>query len=115
MVCDAYFGEISEKCKMIWENAEVHPIEVLHEPIRLEDKGHEVLMYGSKYFNDEIQIDWGSFAWKCSPEQIYTFLDEHKCTLSWLLEGEDELIQIVKQYIERKEQTEYGVLFVEWC
>ena len=113
MVCSAYFGELSEDRKKNWKNKDTNPYDVLSAPISLERKGHKLLDVGSDYFRDKIQIDWGSFAWKCTTEEIMAFLDEHKETLSWLIENDQQLVKSVKDYISEHGNTEYGVVFVE--
>lgn len=59
------------------------------EPILLEHKGYKLLDVGSTYFRDKIKIDWGSFAWKCTAEEIMKFLEHHQETLIWLI-GRDQ-------------------------
>ena len=113
MMCSAFFGMLSEKRKQNWDNKDTQPYDVLDKPICLERKGHDLLNKGEEYFTDRIKIDWGSFAWKCTPEQIIQFLISHKSTLPWLVESEEETINKVKSYIEIYGDTEYGVVFVE--
>lgn len=113
MMCSAYFGRLSEKRKLSWDNGDDNPCDVLESRICLEGKGHDLLHSGSDYFKDRIQIDWGSFAWKCTPEEISRFLCDHKTTLSWLVKSEEELIKNVKAYIAEDENAEFGVIFIE--
>ena len=68
---------------------------------------------GDKYFHDRIQIDWGSFAWKCTPEEILKFLNDDKETLPWLVEYDEHMIECVKTYISERGDLLYGVVFVE--
>ena len=113
MECSAYFGELSETRKQKWEQGNTNPYEVLVSPIRLERKGHDLLSVGSKYFREKIKLDWGSFAWKCSPDEMYRFLDEHKTTLPWLVKSDEELCTKVRDYVLQRGNTEYGIVFVE--
>ena len=113
MMCSAYFGELCDERKSKWDNGDTNPYTVLTLPISLERKGHKLLDVGSKYFHDRIQIDWGSFAWKCTSEEILQFLYDYKETLSWLVEDDERMIESVKEYVSQRENAEYGVVFVE--
>lgn len=113
MMCSAYFGELCDKRKEKWNNDDTNPYAVLASPIKLEQKGHDLLSVGNKYFHDQIQVDWGSFAWKCSPEEILRFLDDYREKLPWLIEDDEALIENVKAYIEERGNVTYGVVFVE--
>lgn len=113
MMCSAYFGELCDARKANWEHDDTNPYGVLVSPISLENKGHDLLDVGSKYFHDRIQIDWGSFAWKCSPEEILQFLDDYKETLSWLVEDDKKMMESVRAYIAERGNTTYGVVFIE--
>lgn len=113
MVCSAFFGELSEERKADWHYNDENPYAVLVSPISLERKGHKLLDVGNKYFRDRIQIDWGSFAWKCTAEEILRFLNDYKETLPWLVEYDEHMIESVKTYISEREDMLYGVVFVE--
>ena len=113
MRCSAYFGELSEERKLNWNNEDSNPYGVLKTSINLYAKGHVLLAHGSIYFHDKIQIDWGSFAWKCTSDEIIKFLIDHKSVLSWVAKEEDNVIKKVKKYIEKQGDTEYGVIFIE--
>lgn len=79
----------------------------------MDQKGHTLLGYGDDYFDDKIQIDWGSFAWRCTPEQVVRFLEEQKNTLPWLIESEEVQIKTVKGYIANRPEGQFGILFIE--
>ena len=113
MMCSAYFGELCDKRKSKWDNGDTNPYEVLDKPISLDGKGHDLLDAGNRYFHEQVQIDWGSFAWKCSAEEIIRFLTDYKETLSWLVENDEKMIEEVKSYIKERENVEFGVVFVE--
>lgn len=113
MMCSAFFGELSEERKANWQYDDDNPYGVLVSPISLEHKGHKLLDVGSKYFRDEIKIDWGSFAWKCTPEEILKFLDDHRETLPWLVKGDEQMRESVRAYTLERGDVAYGVVFVE--
>ena len=113
MMCSAYFGEISEERKNVWDNGDDNPHKVLASSVKLDGKGQELWSKGSEYFYDKIQIDWGSFAWKCTPNEILKFLKDHKSTLSWLEKDDFEIIKKVKDYISERPGSDFGVMFIE--
>lgn len=113
MICTAYFGELSEERKANWNYEDSNPYKALEEPIFLEAKAHALLYEGSKYFSEQIQIDWGSFAWKCTPEEVYKFLNDSRTNLSWLISQEDAMLEQVKAYIDERGNTDYGIVFIE--
>lgn len=100
MLYRIYYGEISKTRKENWDNGETNPYAVLEwtKNISIYDW---VAFLGTarKYFADEIQIDWGSFAWKAKMQDILNL----KRDLYANVEGEKEL----------KADTEYGVVFIE--
>ena len=113
MMCSAYFGELCEERKKNWHCDGTNPYEVLVAPVTLERKGHKLLDVGNKYFHDRIQVDWGSFAWKCNAEEIIRFLEENKDTLPWLVKDEEEILENVRNYVSERGNVDYGVVFVE--
>jgi len=115
MMCSAYFGELCDERKQEWYYKDDNPYAVLRTSIELDRKGHKLLSCGQEYFSERIQIDWGSFAWKSTEEQILKFLGDHQSNLPWLVEDDVEMIKQVKQYIKKYGNTLYGVVFVEEC
>ena len=113
MMCKAYFGALSEERKANWDNKDSDPYKVLNSPIELYGKGHILLSSGSDYFHDRISIDWGSDAWKCTADEIIEFLEDHKETLSWLIEDDIRLIKEIKEYVKKRGNIVYGVVFIE--
>lgn len=110
----AYFGELSESRKCLWDNRENNPYEVLQEPIELTRKSSNLLTDGKKYFTEQIQIDWGSFAWKSTAEAILNYLDICKSKqCSWLIEDDEKLIETVREYISKRGNVEYRIVFIE--
>lgn len=60
-----------------------------------------------------MQIDWGSFAWKCNEDEIFTFLNDCKSKLPWLEKKEEELIHSVECYIMEHKNAAFAVVFIE--
>ncbi len=101
MITKVYFGELTDARKKNWHYSDGNPFSVLKENhevnIRL-----EIIDYAKKYFHEEIQIDWGSFAWKCSLKEFTDCLKAYKLKFPLSLDenGLDE-------------KGEYGVVFIE--
>lgn len=113
MMCSAYFGELCEARKEKWHCDDTSPYEVLIAPITLDRKGHKLLDEGNKYFRDKMQVDWGSFAWKCNAEEIIRFLEDNRDTLPWLVKDEEQMLESVRTYVSERGNVAYGVVFVE--
>lgn len=113
MICSAYFGELSEERKNDWKCEDDNPYNVLQNPVNLGRKAYDLWYSSKKYFEEQIQIDWASYAWKCTEAQIVSFFEETMTTLPWLVEDEKEILENVGQYIKNHGNTEYGVVFIE--
>lgn len=94
MLCDAYFGELQPD----WKKKK-DPSEVLKTKIPVYRGAHDLLSKGSRYFTEETQIDWGSFAWKCTKEEMDRFIKEEDVTFQ-----KDPVFEDGK---------EYGMLFLD--
>lgn len=60
-----------------------------------------------------MQIDRGSFAWKCNEDKIFTFLNDCKSILPWLEKKEEELIHSEECYIMEHKNAAFAVVFIE--
>ena len=98
MVSEIYYGKLSEYAKTNWENMN-DPFKVLEEKKIIPMGGWTFLFMDKKYFTNEIQCDWGSFAWKCSKKDLIRFQDESNCPLADIDTIEDD--------------DECGVVFIE--
>lgn len=100
MVFRVYYGEISESRKENWDNGKENPYDVLASNKKI--SGYDWMSFfaiARRYLKDEIQIDWGSFAWKGCKSDIL------KLKKDWHAKLEDETFL--------KEDVEYGVVFIE--
>lgn len=104
MMTDVYFGEISDARKEKWDLNEQSPFNVLKENHKIWGAHTEILQYGREHFHDMIQVDWGSFAWKCSVEELEAYLIRYNLKLT----GKIDL-----RTLDRTKQ--YGVVFIEMC
>lgn len=113
MMCSAYFGEISDERKSNWYIGSNDPYSILKSRIELPGKGHELLGRGADFFHEKIQIDWGSFAWKCKKDEIIAFLNDCKSDLPWLQKKTEDLIHSVECYIMEHKNADFAVVFIE--
>lgn len=100
MMFSVYYGELSETRKENWDNGEENPFDVLVS--NKEIKGYDWLDFlaiARRLLRDEIQVDWGSFAWKANKTDILKLKKE------W-----DATIEDAKSL---KAGVEYGVVFIE--
>lgn len=115
MLCSTYFGVLSDERKKQWNCGNNNPYVVLKSSIKLDGKGHTIWDDANRYFENQIQIDWGSFAWKCKGDKCIEFLKTHQSTLPWLVERDQKMIDIVTRFIIEHAEDEYGVVFIEEC
>jgi len=102
MFYDTYYGEISEEGKKAWTGAEMSPFHVLAKNNTIRFRGHwmDFLAWARKELRDEVQVDWGSFAWRCLGSDIRRLGSERKeCEIDG--------------YEEIDPDREYGVVFIE--
>ena len=100
-MCRCSYGELSNQRRENWYDDDDNPFVVL----KWEKKIHclEGITFPSvanRYLRDCVQIDWGSFAWKATREELLT-LTKH------LSGGRLEDSRCLKDGIE------YGVVFIE--
>ena len=50
-------------------------------------------------FTDQVQVDWGSFAYKCTKKQLQKLTEEKQCVISKIKQLDPEKI--------------YGIVFIE--
>ena len=60
-----YFGTLTDKRKLNWNNGEDNPYDVLVEMVEVSST-----FYYEKYFHDEIWIDWGSIAKRITGKEL---------------------------------------------
>ena len=97
---DVRYGVISEKSASNW-GSEHDPFEVLAEwkELRIGFSGDGIFSWANEHCTDEVQVDWGSYAWKCRGKDLI------------------ELTQDESNYVEDAEGINpdgiYGVVFIE--
>lgn len=100
MVSNVYYGEISPQWKQKWGQIKsADPYDVLSSRTEIFIGGWDFLDCASKYFRLKVQVDWGSYAYKCTKQELEAF-------------SRDKQIQI--EGIEDLDLgTEYGIVFIE--
>ena len=96
------YGEISETGRKVWEQEDVSPFDVLIEnnEVLFDDSWPGFLGWARKKLHDEVQVDWGSFAWRCTGRDILQLKEDRpRCSI-----GAYENIEAEK---------EYGIVFIE--
>ena len=101
MQFEVYYGEISDARKLNWDNGEENPYDVLKHnyTIKPAQNWMEFLHWAEKNLSDEIQIDWGSYAWKCKGKVIKR--------IRYISYG------YIKDLENVVDDQEYGVVFIE--
>lgn len=99
MLSSIYYGEIRAEKLASW-NENKNPYEILEENNRVYKLGGwKFLDVANQLFTDEKQVDWGSFAYKCTKEQLQELIAQTKCSIDKM----DEL----------ESGKTYGIVFVE--
>jgi hypothetical protein len=99
MVSSVFYGEIKDDRLISW-NENHDPYDILKENHRVEKlSGWSFLDIAEKLFSDEVQVDWGSFAYQCTKEQLCELGRRTNC----------EIVRID----ELQPGVVYGIVFVE--
>ena len=100
MMSSIIYGEIKENQLRSWSENK-NPYDILVENNRIEKLGGwEFLEIANKLFSDEVQVDWGSFAYKCTKNQLKKLKDQTGCeiNLETLKTGEIYGIVFIEEY-----------------
>ena len=99
MMSSIFYGEIKEDKLQTWsENRE--PYDILVENNRVERLGGwDFIFIAKDLFTDQVQVDWGSFAYKCTKKQLQKLIEEKQCVISKIKQLEPDKI--------------YGIVFIE--
>ena len=81
MMSSIFYGEIKEDKLKTWSENR-NPYDILVENNRVERLGGwDFLFIAKDLFTDEVQVDWGSFAYKCTRKQLQKLVSEMKCEI----------------------------------
>ncbi len=93
-----YYGKIKPERLATWNDND-NPYDILEERKEIVPKMGFELYTASKICSDEIKVDWGSFAYKCTKSQLREL--EEKCRIK--IDGLDEL----------DDNVVYGLVWIE--
>lgn len=93
-----YYGEIKPERLETW-NTNSDPYDILVERHEISPKLLFQLHYAERICSDEVKVDWGSFAYKCTKNQLQQL--EETCKLK--IEGLDDL----------EDGKVYGLVWIE--
>ena len=99
MLSSIYYGEIQSDKLVSW-NENKDPYNILVENNRVYKLGgQEFLDIANKLFDNEKQVDWGSYAYQCTKEQLEKLMEQTGCEI-------DKINELASEKI-------YGIVFVE--
>ena len=99
MLSSIYYGEIQSDKLVSWnENKDLYNILVENNRV-YKLGGWEFLDIANKLFDNEKQVDWGSYAYQCTKEQLEKLMEQTGC-------GIDKMNELASEKI-------YGIVFVE--
>lgn len=99
MMCGIYYGKLKAERKNTW-NENSNPYDILKERFSVRGlSGWDFLSKADKIFSDKHQVDWGSFAYRCTKEQLLLLQEQTNC--------EVENIELYE------ENAAYAVVFIE--
>ena len=82
MMSSIFYGEIKEDRLNTWKENK-NPYDILADNNRIERLGGwDFLFIADELFTDCVQVDWGSFAYKCTKEQLIELTRKTKCAIS---------------------------------
>lgn len=99
MMSSIFYGEIKEERLKNW-TANGNPYDILTENNRIYRLGGwDFLEVSQKLFTGEVQVDWGSFAYKCTKEQLRKLMQKTHCEIEKFEQLDSDQI--------------YGIVFIE--
>ena len=96
------YGEISEAGKQVWDGKEISPFDILskNRDIKCIGSWMDALGWARKDLREEVQVDWGSFAWKCFGRDLQKLAERKpRC--------------VIEDFEDIAPEKEYGVVFIE--
>lgn len=99
MMSSIFYGEIKEDRLKTWKENK-NPYDILTDNNRIERLGGwDFLFIADELFTDCVQVDWGSFAYKCTKAQLIELMEKTYCKIS---------------DVEFLNQNQiYGIIFIE--
>ena len=101
MIYNIYYGEISSEGREVWNGAEMSPFSVLEKNMKIQfDNWLAFIGWARVNLCDEVQVDWGSFAWKCTGSDLVKMNQQYPRMK-------------IQDYDNIQPDKEYGVVFIE--
>ena len=100
MIYHIFYGEISDDRQKNRDNGDDDPFSVLKRNIDISVNWLEFLNWAKKHLSEEIKIDWGSFAWKGTGNDIKQL-------------KKDKPYEVIEEYRKIDPEKIYGVVFIE--
>ena len=102
MLSSIYYGEIQSDKLVSW-NENKDPYNILVENNRVYKLGGwEFLDIANKLFDNEKQVDWGSYAYQCTKEQLEKLMEQTGCEIDKINEDilyNSKLFEVVEGYV----------------
>ena len=80
---DVYIGELTEYTMQHWKDMG-DPFEVLEKDNKagIGLNWIEFMAWANSHLKNKVQIDWGSFAWRCDKDDMMRFCEDHRMVTS---------------------------------
>lgn len=98
MMSEIYYGKV-KKDKVVTWNENNNPYDILEERLSVNKLGGwDFLEKTNEIFSDKHQVDWGSFAYRCTKEQLLLLKEQTNCEIEnidmWDAEAEYAIVFI---------------------
>ena len=99
MLSSIYYGEIKKKKLLQW-NKNNNPYDILVENNRIHKLGGwEFLGIANRLFDNENQVDWGSYAFQCTKEQLEKLVEQTGCEIGKMNELISDKSYLIKAIV----------------
>ena len=96
-----FYGKMSDEGKSAWKGNEVSPFNILITNYHIECPGGwtDFLSWARRNLHDEVRVDWGSMAWKCTGKDLQILKECKRCE--------------IESFSEIDPEEEYATVFIE--
>lgn len=96
---EIFYGKLKVERRDTW-NEILNPYDILEKRFPIKKiGGWDFLTKADKIFSDKHQVDWGSFAYRCTKEQLLQLQEQTSCE-----------VENIESY---DENASYAVVFIE--
>ena len=116
MMSSVFYGEIKEDRLNTWKENK-NPYDILADNNRIERLGGwDFLFIADELFTDCVQVDWGSFAYKCTKEQLIELTRKTKCAISGIeLLKPEKIYGILSRFSDSESDSESIVWYITFA